>query len=84
MSSSRAVAVSRACGPHGDRTVDGALSRGGTQRTLLAIRMSVQGCRLEEEPAALETISLALTGLKTCFMEQPKGRINPVLRPLQI
>lgn len=66
-----AVAVFRVCGPHGDRMVRSALPRGSyTKRT------SVQGCRLEDEPATLETISLALTRLKTCFLEEPKGRIN--------
>jgi len=66
-----AVAVSRVCGPLGDRMLRSALPRGSyTKRT------SVQGCRLEDEPAALETISLALTRLKTCFLEEPKGRIN--------
>lgn len=68
---STAMAVFRVCGPLGDRMVRSALPRGSyTKRT------SVQGCRLEDEPAALATISLALTGLKTCFLEQPKGRIN--------
>lgn len=68
---STAVAVSRVCGPLGDRMVRSALPRGSyTKRT------SVQGCRLEDEPAALETISLALTRIKTCFLEEPKGRIN--------
>ena len=68
---STAVAVFRVCGPLGDRMVRSALPRGSyTKRT------SVQGCRLEDEPAALETISLALTRLKTCFLEQSKEKIN--------
>ena len=68
---STTLAVFRVCGPLGDRMLRSTLPRGSyTKRT------SVQGCRLDDEPAALETISLALTGLKTCFLEEPKGRIN--------
>ena len=68
---STTLVVFRVCGPLGDRMVRSALPRGSYTK-----RMSVQGCRLEDEPAALETISLALTGLKTCFLEQSKGRIS--------
>jgi hypothetical protein len=68
---STTLAVFRVCGPLGDRMVRSALPRGSyTKRT------SVQDCRLEDEPAGLQTISLALTRLKTCFLEEPKGRIN--------
>jgi hypothetical protein len=65
------LAVFRVCEPLGDRMVRSALPRGSYTKST-----SVQGCRLGDEPAALETISLALTRLKTCFLEEPKGRIN--------
>jgi len=48
--------------PLGERALHAGFPQRGSHCSLLPVRMGVQRSRLEDEPAAPDTISLALTG----------------------